>query len=80
MLLFPAGPASTGGFDEQLALWDCEALLPSLVACCVKDARLSVLPARAHLQSLRVEVLNVPVEPSLGQRCSWVDLGALARL
>merc|ERR1719393_212669 len=59
---------------EQLALWDCEALGPSLVARLLKDATFPILPAWAHLQSLRVEVLNVPVEPSLRQRCPWVDL------
>merc|ERR1719236_368261 len=63
---------------EQLALWDCEALGPSLVARLLKDATFPILPAWAHLQSLRVEVLNVPVEPSLRKWCSWVDLGAVA--
>merc|ERR1719217_754538 len=62
---------------QQLALRDCEALLPSLVARSVEDPRFPVLPARAHLQSLGVEVLNVPVEPSLWQRRPWVDLGAV---
>merc|ERR1719446_1928149 len=64
------------GLDE-LPLWHSESLLPSLITCLVENLGLPILPTGAHLQSLRVEVLNVPVEPTFREWSSGADLCAI---
>merc|ERR1719217_461119 len=62
---------------DELPLWYSKSLLSCLITSRVENLGLSILPTGAHLQSLRVEVLNVPVESSFWERSSWADLCAI---